>query len=44
MLVYNFLLLFNWDIIGMIDEEMWCFFEEFGKMGFVFNFIIYGGY
>src|SRR6202000_1883277 len=35
---------FNWDTTGMTDEEMKSFPEELGKMGFVFNFITYGGH
>jgi isocitrate lyase len=44
MLAYNLSPSFNWDTTGMTDEEMKCFPEELGKMGFVFNFITYGGH
>lgn len=41
---YNLSPSFNWDTTGMTDEEMRRFPEELGKMGFVFNFITYGGH
>lgn len=44
MLAYNLSPSFNWDTTGMTDEEMRVFPEEIGKMGFVFNFITYGGH
>ncbi|BBX72988.1 isocitrate lyase family protein [Mycobacterium shinjukuense] len=44
MLAYNLSPSFNWDTTGMTDEEMRHFPEELGKMGFVFNFITYGGH
>ncbi|MCH9733766.1 MAG: isocitrate lyase ICL2 [Actinomycetia bacterium] len=44
MLAYNLSPSFNWDTTGMTDEEMRGFPEELGKMGFVFNFITYGGH
>lgn len=44
MLAYNLSPSFNWDTTGMTDEEMRKFPEELGKMGFVFNFITYGGH
>ncbi len=44
MLAYNLSPSFNWDSTGMRDEEMERFPEELGKMGFVFNFITYGGH
>ena len=44
MLAYNLSPSFNWDTTGMNDEEMRLFPEELGKMGFVFNFITYGGH
>ncbi|MGH3563858.1 MAG: isocitrate lyase ICL2, partial [Mycobacterium sp.] len=44
MLAYNLSPSFNWDTTGMTDEEMKRFPEEIGKMGFVFNFITYGGH
>ncbi|MEK1105946.1 isocitrate lyase ICL2 [Mycobacterium ulcerans] len=44
MLAYNLSPSFNWDTTRMTDEEMKRFPEELGKMGFVFNFITYGGH
>ncbi len=44
MLAYNLSPSFNWDSTGMSDEEMRRFPEELGKLGFVFNFITYGGH
>ncbi|MDX1383750.1 MAG: isocitrate lyase ICL2 [Thermoanaerobaculia bacterium] len=44
MLAYNLSPSFNWDTTGMSDEEMSQFPAELGKMGFVFNFITYGGH
>ena len=44
MLAYNLTPSFNWDTTGMSDDEMRRFPEELGKMGFVFNFITYGGH
>ncbi|SPM36589.1 isocitrate lyase [Mycobacterium rhizamassiliense] len=44
MLAYNLSPSFNWDTTGMSDEEMKQFPAEIGKMGFVFNFITYGGH
>jgi isocitrate lyase len=44
MLAYNLSPSFNWDTTGMSDEEMQSFSEELGKLGFVFNFITYGGH
>lgn len=44
MLAYNLSPSFNWDSTGMTEEEMMKFPEELGKMGFVFNFITYGGH
>ena len=44
MLAYNLSPSFNWDSTGMSDEEMRSFPEELGKMGFVFNFMTYGGH
>ncbi len=44
MLAYNLSPSFNWDSTGMTDDEMRAFPEELGKMGFVFNFITYGGH
>ena len=44
MLAYNLSPSFNWDTTGMSDEEMRDFPKELGKLGFVFNFITYGGH
>ena len=44
MLAYNLSPSFNWDTTGMSDEEMRAFPEELGKLGYVFNFITYGGH
>ncbi|MCB1286442.1 MAG: isocitrate lyase ICL2 [Mycobacterium sp.] len=44
MLAYNLSPSFNWDTTGMSDDEMRAFPVELGKMGFVFNFMTYGGH
>ncbi len=44
MLAYNLSPSFNWDTTGMTDEEMREFPKELAKLGFVFNFITYGGH
>jgi len=44
MLAYNLSPSFNWDTTGMTDAEMKAFPEEIGKLGYVFNFITYGGH
>lgn len=44
MLAYNLSPSFNWDTTGMSDDEMRRFPAELGKMGFVFNFMTYGGH
>jgi isocitrate lyase len=44
MLAYNLSPSFNWDTTGMTDDEMRAFPEELGKLGYVFNFITYGGH
>ncbi len=44
MLAYNLSPSFNWDTTGLDDDEMRGFPEELGKLGFVFNFITYGGH
>ena len=44
MLAYNLSPSFNWDTTGLNDEQMRRFPEELGKMGYVFNFITYGGH
>ena len=44
MLAYNLSPSFNWDSTGMTDDDMRRFPEELGRLGFVFNFITYGGH
>jgi isocitrate/methylisocitrate lyase len=44
MLAYNLSPSFNWDTTGMSEEEMRRFPGELGRLGFVFNFITYGGH
>ncbi len=44
MLAYNLSPSFNWDTTGMSDEDMRQFPSEIGKLGYVFNFITYGGH
>jgi len=44
MLAYNLSPSFNWDTTGMSEDEMRQFPAELGQMGFVFNFITYGGH
>ncbi|MFG0318495.1 MAG: isocitrate lyase ICL2 [Planctomycetota bacterium JB042] len=44
MLAYNLSPSFNWDTTGMTEDEMRAFPKEIGKLGFVFNFITYGGH
>ena len=44
MLAYNLSPSFSWDTTGMSEDEMREFPTELGKMGFVFNFITYGGH
>jgi isocitrate lyase len=44
MMAYNLSPSFNWDTTGMSDAEMRRFPDELGKLGFVFNFITYGGH
>ena len=44
MLAYNLSPSFSWDTTGMSDEEMRRFPDELSKLGFVFNFITYGGH
>ncbi|MBL9124337.1 MAG: isocitrate lyase [Planctomycetaceae bacterium] len=44
MLAYNLSPSFSWDTTGMTDDQMRAFPEELGKLGFVFNFITYGGH
>ncbi len=44
MLAYNLSPSFNWDSTGMNDDQMRQFPLELGKLGFVFDFITYGGH
>jgi isocitrate lyase len=44
MLAYNLSPSFNWDTTGMSEDEMRAFPEELGRLGYVFNFITYGGH
>ncbi len=44
MLAYNLSPSFNWDTTGLTDDEMRSFPDELGRLGFVFNFITYGGH
>jgi isocitrate lyase len=44
MLAYNLSPSFNWDTTGLSGDEMRRFPEALGNLGFVFNFITYGGH
>ena len=44
MLAYNLSPSFNWDTTGMTDDEMRAFPTELGRLGYVFDFITYGGH
>jgi len=44
MLAYNLSPSFSWDTTGMTDDEMRGFPEQLGKLGYVFDFITYGGH
>ena len=44
MLAYNLSPSFNWDTTGLSDDEMRRFPQDLGNLGFVFNFITYGGH
>jgi isocitrate lyase len=44
MLAYNLSPSFNWDTTGLSDEDMRTFPAHLGALGFVFNFITYGGH
>ena len=44
MLAYNLSPSFNWDTTGMSEDEMREFPAELGKLGYVFNFMTYGGH
>jgi isocitrate lyase len=44
MLAYNLSPSWNWDVWGFTDDQIRGFANELGKMGYVFNFITYGGH
>ena len=44
LLAYNLSPSFNWDTTGMSEDEMREFPAELGRLGYVFNFITYGGH
>jgi isocitrate lyase len=44
MLAYNLSPSWNWDAWGFTDDQIRAFAAELGKMGYVFNFITYGGH
>jgi len=44
MLAYNLSPSWNWDAWGFTDDQIRVFAHELGKMGYVFNFITYGGH
>jgi isocitrate lyase len=44
LLAYNLSPSFNWDTTGMTDDDMRKFPGELGKLGYVFDFITYGGH
>jgi isocitrate lyase len=44
MLAYNLSPSWNWDAWGFTDDQIRSFANELGKMGYVFNFITYGGH
>jgi isocitrate lyase len=44
MLAYNLSPSWNWDAWGFTDDQIRAFASELGKMGYVFNFITYGGH
>jgi isocitrate lyase len=44
MLAYNLSPSWNWDAWGFTDDQIRSFAHELGKMGYVFNFITYGGH
>ena len=44
MLAYNLSPSWNWDVWGFTDDQIRNFAGELGKMGYVFNFITYGGH
>lgn len=44
MLAYNLSPSWNWDAWGFTDDQIRRFADELGKLGYVFNFITYGGH
>ena len=44
MLAYNLSPSWNWDAWGFTDDQIRSFAAELGKLGYVFNFITYGGH
>jgi isocitrate lyase len=44
MLAYNLSPSFSWDTTGMTDEQMAEFPARLGELGYVFNFVTYGGH
>jgi isocitrate lyase len=44
MLAYNLSPSWNWDAWGFTDDQMRSYAHELGKMGYVYNFITYGGH
>ena len=44
MLAYNLSPSWNWDAWGFTDDQIRSYASELGKMGYVFNFITYGGH
>ncbi len=44
LLAYNLSPSLNWDATGMSEEEIRYFPDALGKLGYVFNFITYGGH
>jgi isocitrate lyase len=44
LLAYNLSPSFNWDAAGLDEAQIRGFADELGKLGFVFNFVTYGGH
>jgi isocitrate lyase len=44
MLAYNLSPSWNWDAWGFTDDQIRSYAQELGKMGYVYNFITYGGH
>lgn len=44
LLAYNLSPSWNWDAWGFTDDQIRSFANELGKLGYVFNFITYGGH